>query len=131
TEAGIRRYGFHGVSYQYIAEVLPDYLGVGTDGRVIVAHLGHGASMCAMRERRSVATTMSFTPLDGLPMGTRSGDLDPGVVLYLQSARGMAADEVRDLLYYRSGLLGVSGVSGFMEDLIAIDDPGAREAVEI
>ena len=103
---GIRRYGFHGLSYEYIASVLPDILGPAeADGRVVVAHLGSGASMCAMHRRKSVATTMGFTALDGLPMGSRCGNLDPGVVLYLIQEKGMAAQAVSDLLYHSSGLL--------------------------
>jgi acetate kinase len=108
-EGGIRRYGFHGISYEAIAEMLPDVAPEIAEGRVVVAHLGNGASLCAMRARRSVDTTMSFSALDGLPMGTRVGDLDPAVVLYLEQARGMTADEVQTLLYTRSGLLGLSG----------------------
>jgi acetate kinase len=94
-DSGIRRYGFHGISYEAIAEMLPDVAPDIADGRVVVAHLGNGASLCAMRARRSVDTTMSFSALDGLPMGTRVGDLDPAVVLYLEQARGMTADEVQ------------------------------------
>ncbi len=131
TEAGVKRYGFHGLSYQYIAGVLPDHLGAHADGRVIVAHLGAGASLCAMRERRSVATTMGFTIIDGLMMGTRSGSLDPGVVLYLMRERGMSLDAVDELLHQRSGLLGVSGVSSDMRVLLASTDSHARTAVEL
>jgi acetate kinase len=128
---GIEAYGFHGLSYEHIASVLPDHLGATADARVIVAHLGSGASMCAMRARTSVATTMGFTPLDGLPMGTRCGDLDPGVVLYLLEARGHSVAEVRDLLYLRSGLLGVSGISDSMQALLASPARAAAEAVEL
>ena len=128
TEAGIRRYGFHGLSYEYIASVLPPEIAA---GRVVVAHLGAGSSMCAMQAGRSVASTMGFTALDGLPMSTRSGALDPGAVLYLLQQYGMTAAEVSDLLYNRSGLLGVSGVSGDMRDLLASDTAGAREAVDL
>lgn len=124
----VRRYGFHGLSYEYIASVLPDYTPQ-ADGRVIVAHLGHGASLCAMWQRRSQATTMTFTPLDGIPMGSRSGSIDPAVVLYLQS-QGMSADEVSDLLYFHSGLLGVSGQSGDMAELLADKSPPAERAIE-
>ena len=130
TESGVRRYGFHGLSYDYIASVLPRYLGATAEGRIVVAHLGHGASMCALSGRHSVATTMSMTPLDGLPMGTRSGALDPGVTLYLQQSRGLSVEEVSHLLYDESGLLGMSGISAYMEDLLASDDPRAREAVD-
>lgn len=131
TESGIRRYGFHGLSYEFIAGVLPDLLDAAADGRVIVAHLGHGASMCALRHRRSVATTMGFTALDGLPMGRRSGALDPGIVPYLVRERGMTIGEVEDLLYHKSGLLGVSGLSDDMRDLLANDAQEAAEAVDL
>lgn len=128
---GIEAYGFHGLSYEYIASILPAHLGDRAEGRVIVAHLGSGASMCAMQNRRSVATTMGFTPLDGLPMATRSGAIDPGAVLYLLDQRGLTVDQVRDLLYRQSGLLGVSGVSDSMKQLLASDDPRATDAVEL
>jgi len=131
TEAGIRRYGFHGLSYEYIASVLPDYAGPSADGKVVVAHLGQGASMCAMEARRSVATTMGFTAVDGLPMGRRCGALDPAVVLYLISQKGMNVAAVTDLLYNHSGLLGVSGISGDMRKLQASNDPHAAEAIEL
>jgi acetate kinase len=131
TAAGVRRYGFHGLSYEYIAGVLPEHLGARADGRVVVAHLGNGASMCAMRSRRSIATTMGLTALDGLVMGTRSGVIDPGVLFYLMREHAMGADEVEDMLYHRSGLLGVSGISGDMRELLASNDPRAREAVEL
>ena len=129
---GIRRYGFHGLSYEYIASVLPDILGPAeADGRVVVAHLGSGASMCAMHRRKSVATTMGFTALDGLPMGSRCGNLDPGVVLYLIQEKGMTAQAVSDLLYHSSGLLGVSGLSDDMRALLASEDPHAANAVAL
>jgi len=131
AEQGIRRYGFHGLSYEYIASVLPDYLGEQADGRVVVAHLGHGVSLCAMQQRKSVATTMSFTPLDGLPMATRCGAIDAAVVLYLLRELGMSVDEVSDLLHHQSGLLGVSGISGDMRTLLASDSPEAAEAVAL
>ena len=131
TEAGIKRYGFHGLSYESIASVLPDYLGGAADGRVVVAHLGAGASMCAMRERRSVATTMGFTALEGLPMGTRTGALDPGVILHLMSERGMSLAAVTELLYKKSGLLGMSGVSSDMRDLLESEDPRAAWAIDV
>jgi acetate kinase len=131
TEAGIRRYGFHGLSYEYIASVLPDYAGPSADGKVVVAHLGQGASMCAMEARRSVATTMGFTAVDGLPMGRRCGALDPGVVLHLISQKAMNVAAVTDLLYNHSGLLGVSGISGDMRKLQASKDPHAAEAIEL
>jgi acetate kinase len=132
TAQGVRRYGFHGLSYEYIAGVLPEVLGpAAAEGRVVVAHLGNGASMCAMRRRQSVATTMGFTALDGLPMGTRCGNLDPGIVLYLMQENGMTAQAVSDLLYHSSGLLGVSGVSDDMRTLLASDDPLAARAVAL
>lgn len=131
-QAGVRRYGFHGVSYEYIAKrlrrVAPDI----AKGRVIAAHLGNGASMCAMLDGRSVDTTMGFTALDGLVMGTRSGSLDPGVILYLQRERGLTVKQVETLLYDQSGLLGVSGgIASDMRTLLASDDPRAREAIEL
>lgn len=132
TEEGIRRYGFHGLSYEYIASVLPDILGPAeADGRVVVAHLGSGASMCAMYQRKSVAATTGFTTLDGLPMSRRCGTIDPGAVLYLIQQKGMTADEVSDLLYYKSGLLGVSGISDDMRTLLASSDPHAADAVSL
>ncbi len=130
-EAGVRRYGFHGLSYEYIASVLPDLDPSAAAGRTIVLHLGNGASMCAMHAGVSVATTMGFTALDGLPMGTRCGAIDPGVLLYLLQARGMSPGDVERLLYRESGLLGVSGISGDMRALLASDAPGARLAVEL
>ena len=132
TAQGVRRYGFHGLSYEYIAGVLPEVIGpVAAEGRVVVAHLGSGASMCAMHRRQSVATTMGFTALDGLPMGSRCGNLDPGVVLYLIQEKGMAPQAVSDLLYHSSGLLGVSGVSDDMRTLLASGDPLAANAVDL
>jgi acetate kinase len=131
TAAGIRRYGFHGLSFEYIADILPAHIGERAAGRVVVAHLGNGASMCALRDRRSIATTMGFTALDGLVMGTRSGAIDPGVIFYLMRERSMSAAEVEDLLYHRSGLLGVSGVSSDMRELLASANPQAREAIEL
>jgi acetate kinase len=129
--AGVRRYGFHGLSYEYIArrlrEVAPDLAA----GRVVVAHLGNGASLCAMRDGRGIDTTMSFTALDGLVMGTRCGALDPGVVLYMLQQRGLSPKEVEEVLYRRSGLLGVSGMSSDMRVLLASPDPAAREAIEL
>ena len=128
---GIRRYGFHGLSYQYIASQLPKYLGTDSDGRVIVAHLGNGASLCALRGRRSVASTMGFTALDGLQMGTRCGGLDPGVVLYLIEEKHMTTVQVAELLYERSGLLGVSGLSSDLRVLLASDKPAAAQAIDL
>jgi len=131
AQAGIRRYGFHGLSYEYIAGMLPTYLGAAAEGRVVVAHLGNGASLCAMAGRRSVATTMGLTPLDGLMMGTRCGALDPGVVLYLQQQRGMDVAEVATLLNEQSGLLGVSGISSDMHTLLQSEAPEAKEAIAL
>jgi acetate kinase len=131
TGGGIRRYGFHGLSYEYIASVLPDYAGQTAEGKVVVAHLGQGASMCAMKRRRSVATTTGFTALDGLPMGHRCGALDPGVVLYLITEKKMDATAITHLLYDRSGLLGVSAISGDMRTLLASNDPRAAEAIQL
>lgn len=129
--AGIRRYGFHGLSYESIASVLPTYLGETASGKVVVAHLGNGVSMCALHNATSIATTMSFTALDGLPMGTRCGSLDPAVVLYLMDEKNMDSAMVADLLYHHSGLLGVSGVSNDMRQLLASSNPQAKEAVEL
>ncbi|HEX5804616.1 MAG TPA: acetate/propionate family kinase [Azospira sp.] len=130
TEEGVRRYGFHGLSYEFIARVLPEH-SARADGRVIVAHLGNGASMCAMTERKSRATSMGFTAIDGLMMGTRTGALDPGVILYLLQEKGLDAKAVEKLLYKESGLLGVSGISQDMRTLLASDDPHAAEAVDL
>jgi acetate kinase len=130
-EEGIRRYGFHGLSYEYIASVLPEHAPEIAEGRVVVAHLGNGCSACAMRAGVSIATTMGFTALDGLPMGTRCGELDAGVVLHLIQQKGMSAQELVDLLYRRSGMLGLSGVSADFRELLASDEPRARFAVEV
>jgi acetate kinase len=108
---GVRRYGFHGLSYEYIASVLPDVDPRAARGRTVVLHLGNGASMCALVDRRSVASTMGFTAVDGLPMGTRCGSVDPGVILYLMDQRGMDARAIEKMVYSQSGLLGVSGIS--------------------
>jgi acetate kinase len=129
-EAGVQRYGFHGLSYEYIASVLPQVAPEIADGRVIVAHLGSGASLCAMKRRRSVDSTLGFTALDGLCMGTRPGAIDPGVVLYLFQSLGLTAKEVETMLYKRSGLLGISGISNDMRDLVQDTAPGARLAVD-
>ena len=131
TESGIERYGFHGLSYEYIAGALRERAPALAAGRVVVAHLGNGASLCALRNGRSMDTTMGFTALDGLMMGTRCGAIDPGVLLYLQQARGMEVAAIEDLLYHRSGLLGVSGISADMRTLIASDDPHAAAAIEL
>jgi acetate kinase len=127
---GVERYGFHGISYEYIASVLPEVAPDVADGKVIVAHLGSGASLCALNRRRSVDTTMGFTALDGLCMGTRPGALDPGIVLYLFQKLGLSAKQVEDVLYKKSGLLGISGISNDMRDLLARSEPEARLAVD-
>jgi acetate kinase len=127
----IRRYGFHGLSYEYIASVLPQVAPQAAAGRTVVAHLGNGASMCALERGRSVASTMGFTAVDGLPMGTRCGSIDPGVILYLIEEMKMEPRAVEDMIYKRSGLLGVSGISSDMRVLLASDDPRARFAVEL
>jgi acetate kinase len=129
--AGVRRYGFHGLSYEYIAGALATVAPDVALGRVIVAHLGAGASLCAMRGGRSVDTTMGFSALDGLPMSTRCGALDPGVVLYLLQSCNMNAGAVEELLYRRSGLLGISGVSGDMRALLDSADEHAGEAIDV
>lgn len=132
TSEGVLRYGFHGLSYQYIADSLPTYLPTEkANGRVIVAHLGNGSSMCALKNRQSVASTMGFTALDGLMMGTRTGALDAGVVLYLLEQKHLNSKEITDLLYKKSGLLGVSGISSDMRTLLDSDSPAAHEAVEL
>ena len=127
---GVRRYGFHGLSYEYIAERLGEVAPAVAKGRVIVAHLGSGASMCALSGGRSVESTMGFTALDGLPMGTRPGQIDPGVLLYLLTEKAMDAAAVQDLLYRDSGLKGLSGISNDMRELESNTDPGAALAVE-
>ncbi|MCG3146509.1 MAG: Acetate kinase [Gammaproteobacteria bacterium] len=130
-EAGVRRYGFHGLSYEYIASVLPGFDAGAAAGRTVVLHLGNGASMCALDRGRSVASTMGFTAVDGLPMGTRCGAIDPGVILYLMSERKMTASAIEKLVYKQSGLLGVSGISSDMRTLLASDDPRAALAVDL
>lgn len=131
TGRGVRRYGFHGLSYEYIASVLPRIDAAAAAGRTVVAHLGNGSSMCALVAGRSVASTMGFTAVDGLPMGTRCGSLDPGVILYLIGELGMDAGAIEDLIYRKSGLLGMSGVSSDMRALLVSDDARARFAVEV
>jgi acetate kinase len=127
---GVQRYGFHGLSYEYIASVLPRVAPQIADGRVIVAHLGSGASMCALKGRKSVDSTLGFTALDGLCMGTRPGAIDPGVILYLFQNLGLSAKDVETILYKKSGLLGISGISSDMRDLLKSDQPAARLAVD-
>lgn len=129
-QAGLERYGFHGLSYEYIASVLPQAAPEIANGRVIVAHLGSGASLCAMKERKSIDSTMAFTTLDGLCMGTRPGALDPGVVLFLFQTLGLTVKQVEDVLYKQSGLLGISGISNDMRDLLGRSEPEARLAVD-
>ena len=127
---GIRRYGFHGLSYEYIASTLPQVAPDVASKRVIVAHLGSGASMCALSNGRSIESSMGFTALDGLPMGTRPGQIDPGVVLYLITEKGMAPAGVQDFLYRECGLKGLSGISNDMRQLEASDDPRAAFAID-
>jgi len=139
---GVRRYGFHGISYEYIASQLPEVTKEVTqeltqqvapeiaEGRIIVAHLGNGASLCALHHRKSVDTTMSFTVLDGICMGTRPGGLDPGAVLYLFQERKMSARQVEDTLYHRSGMLGISGISSDMRELLKSSSPAAKLALD-
>jgi acetate kinase len=131
TEAGVRRYGFHGISYEYIASVLPQCDERAARGKTIVLHLGNGASMCALQAGVSIASTMGFTALDGLPMGTRCGAIDPGVMLYLMDERRMDARAIEHLLYHESGLLGVSGISSDMRTLLASNEPHARLAIDL
>jgi acetate kinase len=129
-QAGIQRYGFHGLSYEYIASVLPQVAPQIAEGRVIVAHLGSGASLCALKNGKSVDSTLGFTALDGLCMGTRPGAIDPGIVLYLFQSLGLSATEVETILYKKSGLLGISGISNDMRDLLGRSEPEARLAVD-
>ncbi|MDJ0684660.1 MAG: acetate/propionate family kinase [Alphaproteobacteria bacterium] len=129
-EEGVRRYGFHGLSYEYIAQTLTTTAPDLAQGKVVVAHLGSGASLCAIKAGRSVDSTMGFTALDGLPMGTRPGQLDAGVILYLLEEKGMSGPEIQHLLYHESGLKGLSGVSNDMRDLLASDAPGAQLAFD-
>jgi acetate kinase len=130
-DAGVRRYGFHGLSYEYVADRLARLSPQAGRGRVVVAHLGSGASACAIRDGRSVSSTMGFTALDGLVMGTRPGQIDPGVLLWMMTDRGMDAAAITELLYRRSGLKGLSGVSNDMRDLRASAEPAARAAIEV
>ena len=129
-KSGVQRYGFHGLSYEYVASVLPQVAPEIAGGRVIVAHLGSGASMCALKDGRSVDSTFGFTALDGLCMGTRPGAIDPGVVLYLLQSLNLSPKEVETILYRKSGLLGVSGISSDMRDLLGRSEPNARLAVD-
>lgn len=129
-DGGVQRYGFHGLSYEYIASVLPEVAPEIAEGRVIVAHLGSGASLCALHRRKSIDCTLGFTALDGLCMGTRPGTVDPGVILHLFQTLGLSAAEVEKVLYKQSGLLGISGVSNDMRDLLESPEPAARLAVD-
>jgi acetate kinase len=131
TAKGIRGYGFHGLSYEYIVSAMPAVAPDRADGKLVVAHLGNGASMCAIDAGRSVATTMTFTAVDGLPMGTRTGALDPGVILYLLQHEGMEAGAIERLIYSQSGLLGVSGISSDMRQLLASPEPSAKAAIDL
>ncbi len=131
TDRGVRRYGFHGLSYEYIAQALPQYDARAATGKTVVLHLGNGASMCAMAAGRSVASTMGFTAVDGLPMGTRCGNLDPGVMLYLMDELRMDTRAIEKLIYQQSGLLGVSGISSDMRTLEASADPAAKAAIDL
>ena len=130
-DAGVRRYGFHGASYEYIASTFPSFDPIAAAGRTVVLHLGNGASMCAIKAGRSVATTMGFSSLDGLPMGTRCGVLDPGVILYLMQSMRMDARQIETLLYKESGLLALSGISSDMRVLLESSDPCATLAVDV
>ncbi|MGU3493478.1 acetate/propionate family kinase [Xanthobacteraceae bacterium A53D] len=130
-DAGIKRYGFHGLSYKYIASALPALAPQQARGRVVVAHLGSGASLCAMKDGKSADSSMGFSTLDGIPMATRCGALDPGVLLHLQRQAGMSLTEVEDMVYHRAGLLGLSGISADSRDLLASDAPEAQEALDI
>lgn len=129
-DEGIRRYGFHGLSYEYVTQTLEQIAPAHAAGRVVVSHLGNGASMCAIQAGQSVGSTMGFTALDGLPMGTRCGQLDPGIVLYLMAEKGLSADEIETLLYKESGLKGLSGLSNDMRDLEAAGTPRAQRAID-
>ena len=131
TESGLQRYGFHGLSYAYIAETLAETFAGCPHRKTVVAHLGNGASLCAMRDGKSVAASMGLTALSGIPMATRCGDLDPGAVLYLIGSQKMTPDAVSDMLNHKSGLLGVSGISGDIRDLLASPAPEAEEALDV
>jgi acetate kinase len=131
TDSGIRRYGFHGLSYEYVVEELQRTAPGLADGKLVIAHLGNGASLCAVDRGRGIASTMGFTAVDGLMMGTRCGTIDPGALLYLMDEHGMNARDIEDLIYRCSGLLGVSGISSDMRSLRASNDPAAREAIDL
>jgi acetate kinase len=129
-DAGVRRYGFHGLSFEYVTDALRALDPVAAAGRLVIAHLGNGCSMAAIRDGKSLGNTMGFTALDGLPMGTRCGQIDPGVLIYLMRQRGLSLDQVEDLLYNHSGLKGLSGVSNDMRDLLESNQPDARVAID-
>ena len=131
TDAGVRRYGFHGISYEYIASVLPEHDARAAAGKTVVLHLGNGSSMCAMAGGMSVTSTMGFTAVEGLPMGTRCGSLDPGVILYLLDQRKMDVRAIEKLIYSESGLLGVSGISSDVRTLLESEEPGAKLALDL
>jgi acetate kinase len=131
TDRGVRRYGFHGLSYEYISQVLPGYDPLVALGKIVILHLGNGSSMCAIANGRSVASTMGFTAVDGLPMGTRCGAIDPGVLLYLMNELGMDAQSIENTIYRQSGLLGVSGISSDMRVLESSSEPGAKAAIDL
>jgi acetate kinase len=128
---GVRRYGFHGLSYAYIASTLPSVDGRAATGKAVVMHLGNGASMCALKACSSIASTMGFSALDGLPMGTRCGSLDPGVILYLLQHEKMQAKDLERLLYKESGLIALSGISSDMRELLESSEPAAKLAVDV
>ncbi|PWV61864.1 acetate/propionate family kinase [Plasticicumulans acidivorans] len=129
-DEGVQRYGFHGMSYEFVASRLPDLIGERGHGKIVIAHLGNGASMCAIDQGKSVASTMGFTAVDGLPMGTRTGNIDPGVLLYMIGQHGMGLKQLTDLLYKQSGLLGLSGISNDMRTLLSSSEPAAQITVE-
>jgi len=131
TQSGVRRYGFHGLSYEFVSQRLRELAPELGDARVLIAHLGNGASLCAIRAGRSMATTMGFTAVDGLMMGTRCGNIDPGVLLYLMDEQGLGPREIEDLIYRRSGLLGVSGISSDMRTLRTSQDSSAAQAIDL
>jgi acetate kinase len=131
AEEGVRRYGFHGLSYEFLTSRLKELAPDLADKRIVFAHLGNGASLCAVKEGRSIASTMGFTAVDGLMMGTRCGSVDPGAILYMMQQHGMDAAAIEDLIYKKSGLLGVSGISSDMRALRASSDPAAKEAIAL
>jgi acetate kinase len=131
SDSGVRRYGFHGLSYEFVSGKLREVAPEHADKHIIIAHLGNGASLCALHHGRSVATTMGFTAVEGLVMGTRCGSIDPGVLIYLMDEKKLDARGLEDLIYKKSGLLGVSGISSDMRTLRGSDDPRAREAIDL